>query len=91
MDHTSRHDDSPIAGEGHSQVLYESGVYTDQRVHPSPPLIIIPDASGYQYCTLEEVELLAPSRSFNIILAVRFVLILVATVLSLYEYLYPRS
>jgi hypothetical protein len=57
----------------------------------SPPLIIIPDMSVSQCCALEEVEMLAPSQTFNIVMAVHFVFILTATALSLYEYFYPHS
>jgi hypothetical protein len=91
MDHTSRHDDSPTANQDPSQVLDESGVYPDQRVHSSPLLNIIPDSGGYQCCTLEEAELLAAFRSLNIVMSVQFVLILVATVLSMYEGFNPCS
>jgi hypothetical protein len=42
--------------------------------------------NGRQCCALEEAELLAPSRNFNIVIAVQVVLILVATALSLYDY-----
>jgi hypothetical protein len=91
MDHIPRHDDSPTAKEGPSRVVDESGVYKNQRVLPFPPLIIIPDSNGYQCSPREEAELLTPSRRFNIIMSVQLVLILTATALSLYEYLYPRS
>ncbi|KAJ7868319.1 hypothetical protein B0H13DRAFT_2281026 [Mycena leptocephala] len=47
--------------------------------------------SGYQCSPLEEVELLTPSRRFNIIMSAQLILILTATALSLYEYLDPRS
>ncbi|KAJ7880828.1 hypothetical protein B0H13DRAFT_2345435 [Mycena leptocephala] len=42
-------------------------------------------SSGNQCCAPEEAELLAPSRSFNIVIAVQFVLIFTATALSLYD------
>jgi hypothetical protein len=89
MDQTSRY--IPTANECPSPVVDESGVYTSQRIHSSPRLIIIPDASGYQCCSLEEVEMLAPSRSFSVVMAVQFVLILTAIALSMYDYFYPRS
>ncbi|KAJ7851349.1 hypothetical protein B0H13DRAFT_2360188 [Mycena leptocephala] len=41
------------------------------------------DASSHQCCALEEAELLAPSWSFNIFMAMQSVLILTATALSL--------
>ncbi|KAJ7806176.1 hypothetical protein B0H13DRAFT_2387254 [Mycena leptocephala] len=47
--------------------------------------------TGSQCCAPAEAELLAPSQSFNIAMAVQFILILAATVFSLYEYIYPRS
>ncbi|KAJ7135933.1 hypothetical protein C8R44DRAFT_769307, partial [Mycena epipterygia] len=46
--------------------------------------------SSYRCYTLEEAEMLAPSRSFNIVMAVQFVLILTATALWLYDYFHPR-
>jgi hypothetical protein len=47
--------------------------------------------SGNQCSPMEEAELVTPSRSFNIVMAVQFALILVATAFSMYDYFYPRS
>jgi hypothetical protein len=80
-----------MVNDGHSAVPGESGVYIDQRVHSSPPLIIIPDANGYQCCVPKEEELLAPSPSLNLAMPAQFILILTATALSMYDYFYPRS
>jgi hypothetical protein len=81
----------PEENEGPSQFSEKSGVYTAQRVHSPLPLTKFTVRSGYQCSPLEEVELLTPSRRFNIIMSAQLILILTATALSLYEYLDPRS
>ncbi|KAJ7920199.1 hypothetical protein B0H13DRAFT_2319700 [Mycena leptocephala] len=47
--------------------------------------------SGNQCCAPEEAALLAPCRSLNITMSVRFALIVTAITLSLYDYVHPRS
>jgi hypothetical protein len=55
------------------------------------PLTKLAGPSVYKCCALEEAELLAPSWSLNIAMAVQVVLIFIATGLPLYDYFYPRS